>query len=164
MDVIEWLDEAMSPAHEWEPGLNRLRYAMQLLYDVADALTADTPLNRRDLIVVGLNRTEVVNYRLEDAGALTADFLVPEIPPNLASAVLSNVACWAASIALESSVQPCLAECQGLDAKHWLGVNDPGVLQCGDLVVCALGAAASAEAYIVAAQWVAWFELYWFDD
>ena len=35
--------------------------------------------------------------------------------------------------------------------------------ECVDLVVCARGAAASAEAYIVAMQWVVWFELCWFD-
>ena len=164
MDVIEWLDEAMSPSDKWEPGLSRLRYAMQLLYDVAAALCNDTPVNRRDMIAVGLNRTDVVIQRLDDTGAHSEGALMPEIPPYIASAVLSNVARWAARIALESPVQPCLPDCLGLDAHNWLGVNDSGALECMDFVVCALGTAASAEAYIVATQWVSWFELYWFDD
>lgn len=163
MDVIEWLDTAMSPAAEFQPGLDRLRYATQLLFDVAEALRDDTPLNRTDLIMVGINRTEVVNSRLDDAGANCVDFLLPPVPPYLAPMILTQVARWTTAIALESSVQPCRADCERMDEHNWLGLNEDGVLECVDTAHCAIGAAASAEAYVVATQWIDWFELCWFD-
>ena len=164
MNVIEWLDEAKASAEQWPAGIDRLNFVTRLLYAFADVVAEETPINRRDEVIVGLNRTEVVLLRLESAGAEPIERHLPDIPPRIATLVLSTIARWMADVALESVVQPCREGCVGIDEFHWLGIYDQGALGCDEAEHCALGAAVSAEAFVVACQWVVWFELCWFED
>lgn len=69
-----------------------------------------------------------------------------------------------AAVAIESSVQPCRPGCVGIDEHRWLGVHDEGARGCDESEHCALAAAVSSEAFVVAGQWVAWFEFCWVED